>query len=87
MKFVTPSQYTKSNLAHYIINTAAVNDFIKVHPSLGVKDSVLDFGCGTGETTAAIAQGQLGNLGQPSKVISNKLRNSSDLSLSWLKGL
>ena len=74
MKFVTPSQYTKSNLAHYIINTSAVNDFIKVHPRLGAKDSVLDFGCGTGETTAAIAQGQLGELGKPSKVSKESLQ-------------
>ena len=68
MKFVTPSQYTKSNQAHYIINTTAVNDFIKMHPKLSVNDRVLDFGCGTGETTLAIAQGNLGDLGQPGEV-------------------
>jgi len=69
MKFVTPSQYTKSNQAHYIINTTAVNDFIKMNPKLGVNDRVLDFGCGTGETTLAIAQGNLGDLGHPGQVV------------------
>ena len=34
-----------------------------------VGKDVLDFGCGTGETTAAIAQGKLGDLGNPGKVI------------------
>ena len=68
MKFVTPSQYTKSNMAHFIINTKAANDFSRVHPRLGDQDRVLDFGCGTGETTLAIAQGQLGDLGSPDQV-------------------
>ena len=68
MKFVTPAQYTKSNLAHFIINTKAANDFTRVHPRLGDQDRVLDFGCGTGETTLAIAQGQLGELGTPDQV-------------------
>merc|ERR1711923_381581 len=53
MKFVTPSQYTKSNQAHYIINTTAVNDFTKMHPKLGVNDRVLD----------------LGDLGHPGQVV------------------
>ena len=73
MKFVTPSQYTKSNQAHYIINTTAVNDFIKMNPKLGVNDRVLDFGCGTGETTLAIAQGNLGDLGHPGQVGSHHI--------------
>ena len=38
MKFVTPAQYTKSNLAHYTINTRAVNEFVKVHSALGEED-------------------------------------------------
>ena len=38
MKFVTPAQYTKSNLAHYNINTRAVNEFVKVHSALGKDD-------------------------------------------------
>jgi len=69
MKFVTPAQYTKSNLAHYNINTRAVNEFVKVHPALGKEDRLLDFGCGTGETTVAMSEGVLGQLGQPGKVV------------------
>ena len=38
MKFVTPAQYTKSNLAHYNINTRAVNQFVRIHPALGEED-------------------------------------------------
>ena len=68
MKFITPAQYSKSNQAHYLINTAAVNDFNTVHPQLGENDRLLDFGCGTGETTVAMAEGILGNLGKPNKV-------------------
>ena len=30
---------------------------------------MLDFGCGTGETTVAMAQGVLGDLGQPGEVV------------------
>jgi len=69
MKFVTPSQYTKSNMAHFKINTQAASDFTQVYGKLGSNDSVLDFGCGTGETTLAIASGQLGNFGKPEKVL------------------
>ena len=38
MKFVTPAQYTKSNLAHFKINTRAVNEFVTVHSALGEED-------------------------------------------------
>ena len=51
-----------------IINTRAAKDFTRVHPRLGDQDRVLDFGCGTGETTLAIAKGQLGDLGTPDQV-------------------
>ena len=68
MKFITPAQYSKSNQAHYIINTTAVNEFTHVHPTLGENDRLLDFGCGTGETTVAMAEGILGNLGKPDQV-------------------
>ena len=68
MKFVSPAQYSKSNQAHYLINTTAVNDFTKVHTPLGANDRLLDFGCGTGETTVALAEGILGNMGKPNKV-------------------
>jgi len=69
MKFVSPAQYSKSNQAHYLINTTAVNDFTKVHTPLGANDRLLDFGCGTGETTVALAEGILGNMGKPNKVV------------------
>jgi len=69
MKFISPAQYTKSNQAHYVINTSAANDFVEKYSSLGSEDSLLDFGCGTGETTIAMAQGVLGKLGNPGKVL------------------
>ena len=47
---------------------STTQDFVSVHPPLGEDDKVLDFGCGTGETTAAIAAGQLGGLGHPGQV-------------------
>jgi len=56
MKFISPAQYSKSNQAHYVINTSAANDFVEKYPGLGAGDSLLDFGCGTGETTIAMAQ-------------------------------
>ena len=68
MKFITPAQYSKSNQAHYLINTTAVDEFTKVHKPLEENDSLLDFGCGTGETTVAMAKGILGTLGKPKKV-------------------
>lgn len=69
MKFVTPQQYTTSNDAHYVINTNSVNQFLKTYSPLRNTEKVLDFGCGTGETTAAIARGELGNLGEPRQVL------------------
>ena len=58
-KFVTPGQYAASNLAQYNINVAAVREFLQVYPGRR-EERLLDFGCGTGETTAAIAVGELG---------------------------
>lgn len=69
MRFVTPQQYTASNQAHFTINTAAVQEFTSVYSPLTSNNKVLDFGCGTGETTAAIGQGQLGDLGNPGYVL------------------
>lgn len=69
MKFVTPAQYSKTNEAHMIINRAAVLDFLKVHPPLDKEDRLIDFGCGTGETTASMARGELGGLGHPGQVV------------------
>ena len=51
-----------------LIILKAASDFTQVYGKLGSNDSVLDFGCGTGETTLAIASGQLGNFGKPEKV-------------------
>ena len=46
---------------------------------------VLDFGCGTGETTAAMSQGQLGDLGQPGRTNRYPLViNGHNLLLQWL---
>ena len=38
MDFVTPTQYSKSNLAHFTINRRAVTDFLRIHPGLGPQD-------------------------------------------------
>ena len=38
MNFVTPVQYSKSNLAHFNINCRAVNDFVQIYPALGRED-------------------------------------------------
>ena len=56
MKFMTPEKYTKTQEGHFVINTNAVNQFVEIYGSLDCKDKVLDFGSGTGETTAAMAQ-------------------------------
>ncbi|XP_023331074.1 uncharacterized protein LOC111703382 [Eurytemora carolleeae] len=69
MRFVTPHQYSQSSKAHFTINTNAVNQMVKFFPPLSAKDKVLDFGCGTGETTVALAAGELGNLGKPGQVL------------------
>lgn len=34
MKFVSPAQYSKSNLAHFNINRRALADFLNIYPSL-----------------------------------------------------
>ena len=58
MNFMTPEKYSKTQESHFVINTNAVNEFVEIYGPLGGKDEVLDFGSGTGETTAAIAQAQ-----------------------------
>ena len=84
MDFVDPDQYTKSNEAHFNINRRAVNDYVKIYSCFGSQEryrnfgqynlmknflkSILDFGCGTGETTAAMANGAMGQLGSPAEV-------------------
>jgi len=69
MKFVTPRQYAASKEANYTINSEAVNQFTKMYSPLNNRERVLDFGCATGETTNAMARGELGNLGKPESVI------------------
>merc|ERR1712098_981514 len=69
MDFITPSQYSKTNKRHYVINTKATQDFLKRKESLSLNDKILGFGCGTGETTLALMQGQLGDLGVPKSVL------------------
>jgi len=69
MNFVSPKQYTDSNKAHFLINSNAVNQLVKTYSPLSDKDKILDFGCGTGETTYAMAKGELGDLGRPGSVI------------------
>ena len=59
-KFVTPGQYAASNLAQFNINVAAVMEFLQLYPDKQEEERILDFGCGTGETTAAIGGGELG---------------------------
>jgi len=69
MKFVSPKQYTASNEAHFVINSNAVNQLTKMYSAVSNNHKVLDFGCGTGETTHAMAKGELGNLGRPESVM------------------
>ena len=38
MDFVTPDQYTKSNLAHFAINTRAAQDYVNLHGGLRSED-------------------------------------------------
>ena len=38
MNFVSPAQYSKSNLAHLTINCRAVADFVQIYPALGRED-------------------------------------------------
>ena len=38
MNFVSPAQYSKSNLAHFNINWRAVSDFVEIYPALGRED-------------------------------------------------
>ena len=56
MKFISPEMYAKSQESHFAINSHVVNQFVEIFGPLGEKDRVLDFGSGTGETTAALAE-------------------------------
>jgi len=57
--FVPPSLYAKINGRHLALNNQLLQEY---GPEIGPLDDgplVVDFGCGTGETTAGIAQGDL----------------------------
>ena len=56
MKFVSPEMYARSQESHFAINTDVINEFTELYGPIGEGDRVLDFGSGTGETTAAIAK-------------------------------
>ena len=56
MKFISPEMYAKSQESHFVINSEVVNEFTDVFGPLDECDRVLDFGSGTGETTAALAK-------------------------------
>ena len=56
MKFVSPEMYSRSQESHFVINTNVVIEFTELFGPIGEGDRVLDFGSGTGETTAAIAK-------------------------------
>ena len=70
MKFITPAQYIQ---AHFVINTTAVDEFTKVHKPLEENCFLVDFGCGTGETTLAMSKGILGTLGKPNLIFLDTL--------------
>ena len=56
MKFISPEMYAKSQESHFVINSDVVNEFTEIFGPLGDSERVLDFGSGTGETTAALAK-------------------------------
>ena len=56
MNFISPEKYSKSQESHFVLNQKTVNEFVKIYGALVESDKVLDFGSGTGETTAAMAQ-------------------------------
>ena len=56
MKFVSPEMYAKSQQSHFAINSDVVNQFVETFGPLDENDRVLDYGSGTGETTAALAK-------------------------------
>jgi len=69
LKGVTPQLLSASKESMSAANVDTVNKFTKVYSPLSNKEKVLDFGCMTGETSNAIARGDLGNLGKAESVI------------------
>ena len=74
MSYMTPKRYAKTQASgQFVTNTKTVNEFAEFYGPLDENDRVLDIGSGSGETTAAIAQGVLGNLGRPGHVVGSDL--------------
>ena len=73
MEFMTPERYSKTQDSHVVINTNAANEFAKFYGPLDENDKVLDIGSGSGETTAMMAEGDLGNLGSPGLLVGSDL--------------
>merc|ERR1712200_292717 len=78
MKGATPQLLTASKDSMMAVNTEAFNQFTKVFSPLTNRQVVLDFGCMSGETTNAIARGELGNLGKPESVIGTNVSVMTD---------
>ena len=60
---------------HVLISNHVFKIFDKVYYPLNERDRVLDFGCATGETTNAMARGDLGILGKPEYVIGTDMEH------------
>ena len=74
MSFMTPERYAKTQAsAQFLRNTETANEFAEYYGALDENDKVLDIGSGSGETTVAMAQGVLGNLGRPGHIVGSDL--------------
>ena len=71
---ITTDDYKSFNAANKRINERALKDFHKLHGYFSPNncDVILDFGCGTGETTAGMARGELVHE-KPSQVFEKKI--------------
>ena len=70
MDFIKPEAYQNVNQAHQAINKRVLADYIQFYGDDAVLNGdsavVVDFGCGTGETTSGMASGVLAST--PKKV-------------------
>ena len=74
MSFMTPERYAKTQAsAQFLRNTKTADEFAEYYGPLDGNEKVLDIGSGSGETTVAMAQGILGNLGKPGHVVGSDL--------------
>lgn len=69
MRAISPSSYAKTNNTQWRENVKMVNEFVEVHRALDQHDRILDIGSGSGETSTAMAKGELGYLGKPGEVV------------------